>query len=247
MQNVNGRAWQYVKGLQALLASLWTGRERIRQDSVYWQRPGKSVPNRSHFTSHVRSLLLSVERSLLMSRSWHKEPDYVFGQRILTLRTSLGVTQEGLATLLRISRKSIVRWEAGERYPNASHLQALLTLALQHGAFAAGQEEEEIRAFWRAAHQKVLLDERWLQHLLSQPALPQSEGTGELPIDAGRHRAPATDSGPQVDWGEALDVPSFYGRTSELAVLSRWIGEDRCRVVSVLGMGVLASRRWPSW
>jgi len=37
--------------------------------------------------------------------------------------------------------------------------------------------------------------------------------------------------------GEALDVPSFYGRKEELALLSRWVVEARCRVVSVLGMG----------
>ena len=34
-----------------------------------------------------------------------------------------------------------------------------------------------------------------------------------------------------------LDVPTFYGREEELALLSRWVGEQRCRVVSVLGMG----------
>jgi WD40 repeat protein len=40
-----------------------------------------------------------------------------------------------------------------------------------------------------------------------------------------------------VDWGEALDVPSFYGREPELATLSRWVLEEGCRMVSVLGMG----------
>src|SRR5258708_972683 len=43
--------------------------------------------------------------------------------------------------------------------------------------------------------------------------------------------------GPRVDWGEALDVPTFYGREEELAQLFHWVGEARCRVVSVLGMG----------
>src|SRR2546423_210821 len=43
--------------------------------------------------------------------------------------------------------------------------------------------------------------------------------------------------GPWVDWGEALDVPSFYDREEELATLEQWIVEERCRVVSVLGMG----------
>src|SRR5205823_12614443 len=43
--------------------------------------------------------------------------------------------------------------------------------------------------------------------------------------------------GPRVDWGDALDVPSFYGREEELATLEQWIVEERCQVVSVLGMG----------
>ncbi len=34
-----------------------------------------------------------------------------------------------------------------------------------------------------------------------------------------------------------LDVPSFYGREGELATLTQWVVQERCRVVSVLGMG----------
>lgn len=41
----------------------------------------------------------------------------------------------------------------------------------------------------------------------------------------------------QVDWGEAVDVSIFYGRIEELATLERWILEDRCRLVVLLGMG----------
>jgi WD40 repeat protein/transcriptional regulator with XRE-family HTH domain len=172
-----------------------------------------------------------------MSQSFHREPDYIFGQRMLTLRTSIGVTQESLAAVLGITRKAIGRWETGERHPNASHLQAVLALALQQGAFSVGQEEEEIRAFWRAAHQKVLLDETWLRELLSHPATPGSQGARQRLLGAGLQSAPASGSRPQVDWGEALDVPSFYGREEELALLCRWIAEEGCRVVSVLGMG----------
>jgi hypothetical protein len=40
-----------------------------------------------------------------------------------------------------------------------------------------------------------------------------------------------------LDWGEALDVRTFYGREHELALLTRWIGQEHCRVVSVLGLG----------
>lgn len=42
---------------------------------------------------------------------------------------------------------------------------------------------------------------------------------------------------PKIDWGEAPDVAIFYGRQTELASLKPWIEEDRCRLVSVLGMG----------
>ncbi|BAY41984.1 WD-repeat protein (plasmid) [Nostoc sp. NIES-2111] len=40
-----------------------------------------------------------------------------------------------------------------------------------------------------------------------------------------------------TDWGEAIDVSQFYGRTHDLATLSRWVLQDNCRVVSLLGMG----------
>ncbi len=40
-----------------------------------------------------------------------------------------------------------------------------------------------------------------------------------------------------VDWGEAPDVATFYGREQELYQLKNWILRDHCRLVSVLGMG----------
>ncbi len=172
-----------------------------------------------------------------MKKSSYGERDYAFGQRMLMLRTSIGLTQAGLAGRLRVARQAVGEWESGSSYPKAEHLKALLTLCLQQQVFAAGQEEEEIRALWRAAHQKVLLDEFWLQGLLSQQASPREDLSGEQTRDAELLSAPPTDGVPRLDWGEALDVPSFYGRLEELALLSRWVGEERCRVVSVLGLG----------
>jgi WD40 repeat protein len=50
---------------------------------------------------------------------------------------------------------------------------------------------------------------------------------------------PSTFSGrsQSQDWGEAVDVSTFFGRTNELATLERWIVTDRCRLVALLGMG----------
>jgi len=39
------------------------------------------------------------------------------------------------------------------------------------------------------------------------------------------------------DWGEAVDVSVFYGRTEELTTLEQWIVRDHCRLVALLGMG----------
>lgn len=41
----------------------------------------------------------------------------------------------------------------------------------------------------------------------------------------------------KIDWGEAIDVSVFYGRTRELETLARWIVADRCRLISMIGIG----------
>jgi transcriptional regulator with XRE-family HTH domain len=172
-----------------------------------------------------------------VKRTSYGERDYAFGQRMLRLRTSIGLTQAGLADLLGISRQAVGDWETGSSYPKAEHLKQLLALGVQQQVFAVGREEEEIRSLWRAAYQKVLLDELWLQGLLGQQAAPGVDIAGEQTPGADLLSAPQASGEPRVDWGEALDVPSFYGREEELAQLSQWVGEARCRVVSVLGMG----------
>lgn len=41
----------------------------------------------------------------------------------------------------------------------------------------------------------------------------------------------------QQDWGGAPDVTSFFGRHQALKTVSHWIVADRCRLVTLLGMG----------
>ncbi|MDJ0557081.1 MAG: NB-ARC domain-containing protein, partial [Microcoleaceae cyanobacterium MO_207.B10] len=40
-----------------------------------------------------------------------------------------------------------------------------------------------------------------------------------------------------IDWGEAIDVSVFHGRSQELSQLHQYILRDSCRLVAVLGMG----------
>jgi WD40 repeat protein/transcriptional regulator with XRE-family HTH domain len=171
-----------------------------------------------------------------MKKSSYRDRDYTFGQSILTLRTTIGLTQAGLAKELLVSRKAVGEWEAGLTYPKVEHLKSFIALAIEHQAFSVGREQEEIHAFWQAAHQKVPLDEAWLAGLLPRrEASPASQPAEEVGSTA--QKLAPTANGPLVAWSDALTVTTFYGRKWELNLLASWVVEERCRVVSVLGLG----------
>ncbi len=174
-----------------------------------------------------------------MKRFSSRQRDDAFGQSMLALWTSLGLTQAELAERLRVSGRAVREWEAGSSYPKAPHLQHVITLAVQQQAFPPGREAEEIRALWKAGRQKVLLDEQWLSTLLgrSRPSLELVAPRPSASVPAQSAVAARAATGPRVDWGDALDVPSFYGREQELAQLSQWVLQERCRVASLWGMG----------
>src|SRR5438270_4224563 len=126
-------------------------------------------------TVHGVAGVARAERRRLVKRARYREQDYSFGQLMLTLRTRIGLTQAGLAKLLGISRHGVAAWEAGRSYPTAEHLTTCIALGVQQQAFTSGDRAQEMRALWHAAHQKVLLDEAWLEGLLSQPSSPLME------------------------------------------------------------------------
>src|SRR6266853_1415390 len=127
---------------------------------------GKSASTRWRVTSHHTSSCVAApghaEWRSLVKRYSYSERDYAFGQLMLTLRTTIGLTQAGLAERLGVSRRAVAQWEAGSSYPKVERLKQLITLGVQQQAFPVGREAEEISALWKAAHQKVLLDESWL-------------------------------------------------------------------------------------
>jgi WD40 repeat protein/transcriptional regulator with XRE-family HTH domain len=169
-----------------------------------------------------------------MKRTTYGERDYTFGQAMLTLRTNIGLTQAGLGEKLGISRRAIAEWEAGSSYPKAERLKLLIELGVQLQAFPAGREAEEIRAFWHAAHQKMLLDETWLHDLVGTPVPVQLFPQAETLVTYVKEN-PAVFS--RIDWVGALDVNHFAGREVEVAELTQWIVQERCRMVLLLGIG----------
>src|SRR5437868_9208354 len=173
-------------------------------------------------------------RRSLVKRYSYSERDYAFGQLMLSLRMRISLTQAGLAERLHVHRRAVAGWEAGSSYPKAEHLKELITLAVQQQAFAAGREEEEIRALWQAAHQKLLLDEAWLRDLLAPPESIQLFPQARPPAAQAAAEQAASR---RVNLVEALDVSHFAGREVEVAELRQWIVQEHCRLVALLGMG----------
>ena len=158
----------------------------------------------------------------------YRERDYAFGRAMVTLRSAIGLTQTRLGSHLGVSRYTVVSWEKGEKYPNADHLKDFIALALEQQAFPRGQEDEAVRALWRSAHQKVLLDEAWLEALLRQlrptnPAYPAKKG------QAGAGKS------------AVLNLPfqptPFVGRDTELVEISKLLSDPACRLLTLLGPG----------
>jgi WD40 repeat protein/transcriptional regulator with XRE-family HTH domain len=174
----------------------------------------------------------------------YKLKDNTFGLLALTMRERAGLVQVEVASVLGVSERAIRHWECGTSYPTAANLKELIKLYMQHGSFAPGQEHDEVKAFWEqasesAARRKSLFDEAWFAELYKQQFQAQIQAQEPEP----QQYRPASEvaSVPalsrRVDWGEALDVTSFYGRERELLTLTQWVQDERCRMVIVLGMG----------
>ena len=147
---------------------------------------------------------------------------------LLRHRGRTGLIQRDLAARARVSRGAVQDWEAGLNYPTAERLQALIRAMLEAGGLTAGQEASEARELWAAAEREAPrmhtpFDEAWLATLLAARAAPPSVERAQ-------------------DWGEAPETLGFVGRADELALLRRWVLDEHCRLVAILGMGGIGKR-----
>ncbi|BCL33908.1 NACHT and WD40 repeat domain-containing protein [Nostoc sp. MS1] len=62
---------------------------------------------------------------------------------------------------------------------------------------------------------------------------PGGQGAGETTYSP----LPTPHSPVNHDWGEAVDVTLFCGRTAETSTLQQWVLNDRCRLITILGNG----------
>jgi WD40 repeat protein len=157
-----------------------------------------------------------------------------FAGLALRLRGRTGLTQRDIAAALDVHVRSVQLWEAAASHPNAARLQALIRLFLDAGAFSDGTEREEAEALWLAAMTESSrlvtgFDADWFSRLVN--------GRTVQVRAAAPPRAAPVRVGARQRWSGAPDVSGFLSRTTELEALRRWVVDDACRVVAVLGIG----------
>src|SRR4051794_23668568 len=134
----------------------------------------------------------------------------------------------------------IRNWETDTNLPKARNLKKLIEICLQLQVFIAGSEQEEALNLWnsvkavfdattRTYNEYPVFDEGWFESLprLNLKALADKEAAAQMKPAETRLR----------DWGEAPGLETFYGREKELVLLNKWLVEDGCRLVALLGMG----------
>jgi transcriptional regulator with XRE-family HTH domain len=165
------------------------------------------------------------------------ERENAFGRSCVRLRKSMKLTQRELGRRLGMSEQTIQYWERGVYSPTPERLERLLVLCIQQHVFASGREHEEAEHLWLAAGRQADFDASWMRVQLAAPSAP-----GALKQEVAQTVEPLASLEPlsapsRFDWGDALDVRNFYGRQAERIQLEQWVIQERCQVMSVLGMG----------
>ena len=161
----------------------------------------------------------------------YRNRDYAFGEAILALRLKLGLTQLALAQLLGISRRALGAWEAGSSYPKIEQLKKLVALAIEQHVFSTGHEIEEVQTLWQASHQRVPLEEAWLNELLG------SSPKQTPPADAKRKESSI------VVHNLPHAAAPFINRTREIAEIAQRLNDANCRLLTLVGPGGIGKTR----
>ena len=159
-----------------------------------------------------------------------------FRSMLLRHRGRTGLIQRHFAARAGVSHRSVQDWESGVNYPTAERLQALIRVLLESGGLTTGREAAEARELWAAAEREAPrmhtpFDDEWFATLLAAHLSPTAG-----PLSDTLHAAPAVVERAE-DWGEAPDTLGFVGRVAELVLLRRWVVDERCRLIAIVGMG----------
>src|SRR5437879_5245836 len=172
-----------------------------------------------------------------------------FRSLLLRHRGRTGLIQRELATLACVSLRSVQEWEAGDKFPTAERLQALIRVLLDTGGLTDGREEAEARELWTAAERDAPrmhrpFDEAWFAGLLATRESPSPIRAAEAGTGTADPTFRFAPRGARArDWGEAPDSTGFVGRAEELSLLQHWVQVEHCRLVALLGIGGIGKTR----
>lgn len=145
------------------------------------------------------------------------------GELLRRHRNDASLTQKELADMIGCHNSVVSRVEQDRQMPTPEYLERFMELLRLTDA-----EREEIG-----------------RSIVRQQVGAGKDIYGDI-FQAGRdihihYASPPGAPSPSVQHreylGDAPDVVSFYGREDELAELRRWVVEEQCRLVAVLGMG----------
>ncbi|MBD2165121.1 hypothetical protein H6G04_11980 [Calothrix membranacea FACHB-236] len=105
-------------------------------------------------------------------------------------------------------------------------------------ARAEGVDKQTLEYFFRAFGLELTPNDYIRAGVVRDTGEQGSRGAWEIEEFPTQHSQLSThNSALKTDWGEAVDVSIFFGRTEEISKLEYWILSDRCRLVALLGMG----------
>jgi predicted ATPase/transcriptional regulator with XRE-family HTH domain len=161
-----------------------------------------------------------------------------WGDVLRALREARGVTQEGWAARLGVGRRTVQRWERGERAPDPGSESSIL---------AACRELALFRSYDRGPLAGLTLTGEWLQDLLAGARWEAGSGSAATAppleaVDPVNHAIVAPPYPPQtVVSNLPAPLTSFVGRERELAAVRRALGG--ARLLTLTGTGGVGKTR----
>ena len=160
------------------------------------------------------------------------------GARMRQARQAKGISLTLLAQRLAYTKSHLSAVENGAGRPSLVLIERYeQELGLEPGALARELSEDTPKLARRPSSVIRIVREREAEQAGHFQPL-QNESGGR--VTGATTRVALTSSqvhGERVDLGEAPHVSDLYGRADDEAMLKQWIVEDKCRVVSILGLG----------
>ncbi len=161
----------------------------------------------------------------------------------LSRRRGVILSLQGQQKLQEARRQSEIQDNFGDRYTleevsERTRLSLNTVTKVLEGQ--VGVDKQTLDCFFTAFNLRLERGD-YSQPDLSQAVKYQTANQPHLVQRSASGAYPATQRAAQIqtrtDWGEAIDVSVFHGRTEELTQLNQWILQDHCRLVAILGMG----------